>query len=72
MQKKTKILKQWRREKNMKMSVLKDTFFKVIKCGKNLKIDRNNEAKQAEIRQQVDKKKNQLEILKMNNIVIKI
>ena len=51
MQKKTKILKQWRREKNMKMSVLKDTFFKVIKCGKNLKIARNNEAKQAEIRQ---------------------
>ena len=54
------------------MSVLKDTFFKVIKYGKNLKIARNNEAKQAELRQQVDKKKNQLEILKMNNIVIKI
>ena len=28
--------------------------------------------KQAEIRQQVDKKKQQLEILKINNIVIKI
>lgn len=39
------------------MSVLKHTFFKVIKYGKNLKITRSNEAKQAEIRQQVDNKK---------------
>ena len=34
-----------KREKHLKMSVLKDTFFKVIKYGKNLKIARNNEAK---------------------------
>ena len=54
------------------MSVLKHTFFKVIKYGKNLKITKSNEAKQAEIRQQVDNKKKQLEILKMNDIVIKI
>ena len=53
------------------MSVLR--FFKVVKYGKNSKIIRNNEAKQAEIRlQQVDEEKNQLEILKMKNIVIKI
>lgn len=60
-----------KREKDLKMSVLR--FFKVIQCGKNSKIIRNNEAKQAEIKlQQVDEKKNQLEILKMKNIVIKI
>lgn len=33
-----------KREKYLKMSVLKHTFFKVIKYGKNLKITRNNEA----------------------------
>lgn len=60
-----------KREKDLKMSVLR--FFKVIKYGKNSKIIRNNEAKQAEIRlKQVDEKKNQLEIFKMKNIVIKI
>lgn len=49
------------------MSVL--SFFKMIKYGENSKITRNNEAKEEEIRQQMDEKKNQLEILQMKYIV---